>query len=106
MLVLSSSDGISSVHPSQSYYSGNNTNINAQSQSVQGNFDQLNFSPEPVGEHRFQLELISRLSQEVRTTSTPVNEIQELSRQIANGEYQPDPMETAANILLIGEEDT
>lgn len=53
------------------------------------------------GHERFQKELAGRISQEVRTSVT-TGDIQELRRQVWEGEYAPDPSEIAARILLMG----
>ncbi len=46
--------------------------------------------------------LVSRLSQEVRT-STTTGDIAALRQQVASGTYTPDPMAIAARILFLGE---
>lgn len=62
-------------------------------------FDQVALSSEPSGERRFRLQLVSRLSQEVRSTVS-TGDIQELRRQVEAHEYKPDCSEIAARMLL------
>ena len=51
-----------------------------------------------------ELELKSRLTQEIRASGvTPSETIASLREQIRNGTYRPDPMETAKKMLLMGE---
>ena len=49
------------------------------------------------------MEMVSRLSQEVRTANT-TGDIQELRREVSAGEYHPDPMAIAGRMLLLVEE--
>ena len=65
-----------------------------------GRFDQVALSQEPGGESRFRMDLVSRLSQEVRTTTT-TGEIQALHSQVQSGQYRPDAAQIAARMLLI-----
>lgn len=51
---------------------------------------------------QFQMELVSRITKEIRTAVT-TGDIQELRSQIRKGEYDPDPAEIAARMLLMGE---
>jgi len=48
-------------------------------------------------------ELVANLSYQVRTCNT-TGKIQELRRQVSAGEYQIEPRETAARMLLLGED--
>ena len=62
------------------------------------------FSPSAAeGDGRTFRDLISTLSREVRTCNT-TGKIQDLRSQVASGEYRPDARETAARMLLMGEE--
>lgn len=63
-------------------------------------FDKAAFSSEPSGTSRFRLELVSRLSQEVRS-AVSTGDIQELQRQVNEHEYQPDCAEIASRLLLM-----
>ena len=55
-----------------------------------------------IGGEKAALDLKSRLSQEVRTT-TSTDMVSALREQIQNGTYQPDPREIARKMLLMGE---
>ena len=48
------------------------------------------------------MDLVSRLSQEVRT-STTTGDIAKLRQQVSSGQYTPDPMSIAARMLFLGE---
>lgn len=48
---------------------------------------------------RFHMDLVSRLSQEVRTATT-TGDIQALRQQVASGQYTPDPMAIAARMMF------
>ncbi|MDY4784484.1 MAG: flagellar biosynthesis anti-sigma factor FlgM [Pygmaiobacter massiliensis] len=100
MLVTSSSNGVYPVRSTQPCApTGGGTDCSAVS-AAQSSYDHLELSPEPSGEQRFQLDLNSRLSQEVRSATT-TGEIRALTQQIASGEYRPNAMETAAKMLLM-----
>ena len=49
------------------------------------------------------MEMVSRLSREVRIANT-TGDIQELRREVSAGEYRPDPMAIAGRMLLMVEE--
>ena len=49
------------------------------------------------------MEMVSRLSREVRTANT-TGDIQELRQKVAAGEYHPDPMAIAGRMLFMVEE--
>jgi negative regulator of flagellin synthesis FlgM len=49
------------------------------------------------------MEVVSRLSREVRTANT-TGDIQELRREVSAGEYRPDPMAIAGRMMLLVEE--
>jgi len=58
----------------------------------------------PAGQDRGSFkELVASLSYQVRTCNT-TGKIQELRRQVSCGEYQIEPRETAARMLLLGED--
>ena len=63
------------------------------------NYDFSSFSTVTDSHDRFQMELVSRLSREVRT-STTTGQIQELRRSVAAGEYHPDPAKIAKSLLF------
>lgn len=97
--MLTSSGGISPVSFPKSYYT--NTKRRAAARSVPGrSYDSVAFSALPDGEGAFQMNLVSRLSQEVRTTTT-TGDIQALRQAVASGEYVPDPMAIAGKMLFL-----
>ena len=71
--------------------------------TVEHNYDAAAFSPRPAGKSGFQMELVSRLSHEVRTATT-TGDIQELRRAVSAGEYAPDPMAIAGRMMLLTED--
>ena len=64
------------------------------------NFDSVTLSA-PGQDNRF-MDLVSKLSQEVRTATT-TGDIAALRQQVADHTYTPDPSAIAARILLLGE---
>lgn len=67
------------------------------------NYDSVSLSQAPTGESRFHRDMVSRLSQEIRTNTT-IRDIQTLREEVSAGTYKPDPMAIAARILLLGED--
>ena len=75
------------------------------SQQIQKNTSARRFDSVSLGnDHRgaFELELHSKISQDVRT-ATSSGQINALREQIQSGTYQPDPMEIARKMLLFSE---
>lgn len=66
-----------------------------------GHYDQVAVSSEQ--ERSSFREMVANLSYQVRTYNT-TGKIQELHRQVSSGEYQIEPRETAARMLLMMEE--
>lgn len=75
------------------------TDTLAQSKPVEGSFDRFAGSGELSDARSFHMELVSRISQEVRTATTTGN-IQELRRQVQQGTYEVNADEIAAKMLL------
>lgn len=65
-------------------------------------YDSVTISASPTGEILFQKELVSRLSNEIRTVTT-TGDIQALRQQVSSGTYQVDPSCIAARMLYLGE---
>ena len=86
---------------SKSYYSTLRRGSSAQS-AVEHKYDSATFSPLPEGRSAFQMQLVSRLSQEVRTATT-TGDIQALRQSVSTGEYTPDPMAIAGRMLFLTE---
>ena len=72
----------------------------AQVSAGSGNYDSVTLSS-PWQDNQF-MSLVSKLSQEVRTTTT-TGDITALRQQVADHTYTPDPSAIAARILLLGE---
>ena len=68
--------------------------------SGSSNYDSVTLSA-PGQDNRF-MDLVSKLSQEVRTATT-TGDIAALRQQVADHTYTPDPSAIAARILLLGE---
>ena len=92
---------VSSVAASKSYYSTLRRGSSAQS-AVEHKYDSATFSPLPEGRSAFQMQLVSRLSQEVRTATT-TGDIQALRQSVSSGEYTPDPAAIAGRMLFLTE---
>ena len=74
----------------------------AETSSAHSNYDSFSISSAPTGEDRFQLELVSRLSKEIRTNTT-TGDIQALRAQVANDAYEVNASAIAAHILHLSE---
>lgn len=98
MIVLSTptSGGIKPFSVSKRYY--NNLNHGSAASTASPVYDSSSFSTVSDA-NRFQMDMVSRLSQEVRTTTT-TGRIQELRQAVSSGEYQPDPVEIAKRLLF------
>ncbi|MCI8738772.1 MAG: flagellar biosynthesis anti-sigma factor FlgM [Oscillibacter sp.] len=92
---------ISSVSRSKAYYPVHRRGASAQS-AVEHKYDSASFSPLPEGKSAFQMQMVSRLSQEVRTATT-TGDIQALRQAVSSGEYTPDPMAIAGRMLFLSE---
>ncbi len=99
-MMTSNSCPISSLSPSAAYYTTPDQNLRAPA-APNPQYDSVSISS-PRGDSLFHKNVVSRLSQEVRTATTTGN-IQALRQQVAAGEYTPDPMAIAARILFLGE---
>lgn len=98
--MLASSGGINPIHPTQTYYTKRPSAAAAKT-SVAGKYDSLTLSGNE-GASRFQKDLLSRISQEVRTATT-TGDIQALRQAVSEGTYTPDPMAIAAGMMLMGD---
>ncbi len=101
MLTSTGSGAISPIGRTKAYYPAQRRG--AQFQPVSGHkYDSADFTA-PAGRRSFQMEMVSRLSREVRTANT-TGDIQELRRRVSAGEYVPDPMAIAGRMLFMVEE--
>lgn len=102
MLHTPGSGGINAYKPvKKAYYSvpchGSTTNT-----SASHSYDSSSFSAITDAESRFQLDAVSRISNELRTATT-TGRIQELRQAVSSGEYKPDPVEIAKRMMLLVE---
>lgn len=101
MLTSTGSGPITTIGRTKAYYPTQKRSASAQMASGH-NYDSAEFST-PAGRKSFQMEMVSRLSREVRTANT-TGDIQELRRKVSAGEYRPDPMAIAGRMLFLVEE--
>lgn len=101
MLTSTGSGPITTVGRTKAYYPAQKRGTPAPAVSGH-NYDSAEFSGR-AGRRSFQMEMVSRLSREVRTANT-TGDIQELRRKVSAGEYQPDPMAIAGRMLFLVEE--
>ena len=104
MLTSSRYGAISPLTPAKVYEP--KTERKTRAKSISGgntydSYDSVTLSV-PSQDSRFHMELVSRMSQEVRTATT-TGDIAALKAQVASGEYRPDPMAIAARMLFLGE---
>lgn len=102
MLTSSGYGAISSVAPAKIYPAGKERENRPQAAAGHNKYDSVTLSGLPTKESRFRMELVSRLTQEVRTATT-TGDIHALRQQVSAGRYTPDPMSMAARILFLGE---
>ena len=103
MLTSSGPKGVSPVGLSKTYYAKAKQGAAGKTSVSHGNYDSATFSRPAEGERAFQMGLVSRLSNEVRTATT-TGDIQELRRQVASGQYHPDPHAIAGRMLFLMED--
>ena len=101
MLTSTGSGPISNIGRTKAYYPAQKRGASALPVSGH-NYDFVELSA-PAGRRSFQMEMVSRLSREVRTANT-TGDIQELRRVVSAGEYRPDPMAIAGRMMLLVEE--
>ena len=101
MLTSSGYGAITTIAPAKVYRTRTGRNTRPQLTPGSSNYDSVTLSAPSQGS-RFHMGLVSRLSQEVRT-STTTGDIAALRQQVASGTYTPDPMAIAARILFLGE---
>ncbi len=102
MLTSSGYSAISAIGPTKVYQAKAGRGNKAKVLQGSNKYDSVTLST-PNQDSRFHMGLVSRVSQEVRT-STTTGDIAALRQQVASGEYTPDPMAIAARILFLGED--
>lgn len=75
----------------------------SRAQAQDSRYDQFAVSTGAAQDRGGFREMVASLSYQVRTYNT-TGKIQELRRQVSSGEYQIEPRETAARMLLLMEE--
>lgn len=75
----------------------------ARTAAQDGYYDHFTVSSAAAQDRSSFREMVASLSYQVRTYNT-TGKIQELRRQVSAGEYQVEPRETAARMLLLMEE--
>lgn len=102
MLTPSGYGAISPITPAKPYRTNIEREFRTQGAQSQGSYDSVTLTSVPTRESRFHMDMVSRLSQEVRTATT-TGDIHALRQAVASGQYTPDPMAMAARILFLGE---
>jgi negative regulator of flagellin synthesis FlgM len=104
-MLTSSGSGIPPIDASKSIYTTGPKRATpaATPAEAEPQYDSASFSSARDEDSAFQRALVSRLSQEVRTTTT-TSDIQKYRQAVASGEYTPDPAAMAARMLLIHDE--
>ena len=100
MLTSPGYNAISPIGPSKVYSTKTGRSARTRLSPGGSNYDSVTLSA-PGQDNRF-MDLVSRLSQEVRTATT-TGDIAALRQQVADHTYAPDPTSIAARILLLGE---
>ena len=100
MLTSSNYGAISSIMPAKSYRTNLERETRTKAAAGQNKYDSVTLSS-ATKESRFHMDMVSRLSQEVRTATT-TGDIHALRQEVSAGRYTPDPMAIAARILFLG----
>jgi len=103
MLRMPDSGSVNYVSRSSLYYNVPAEREARLTQEKGNQYDSVVISESARKADPFHMELVSRLTQEVRTATT-TGDISALREQVASGEYVPDPMAIAARMLFFGEE--
>lgn len=97
-MLTTASTGIPPVMPSKAVSAHVEHTARAEA-APKGKYDSIDLTHTPVGEGRTFLEVVSRLSQEVKTVNT-TGDVQAISNQLRSGQYEPDAMAIASKMLL------
>ena len=100
MLTSSGYGAISPISPAKVYRTKMGRDSRAQAASSGSKYDSFTLTTDRQ-DGQF-LNMVSRLSQEVRTATT-TGDIAALRQQVSDREYTPDPMSIAARMLFLGE---
>lgn len=99
-MLTASSSGVNRAAATRYYQQPVERTARAAEPAAYHNYDSITISSS--GESRFQMDLVSRLSNEIRTATT-TGDIQALRQQVASGSYQVDASAIAARMLFLGE---
>lgn len=104
MVTSSGYGAISSVSAAAVYRAGQEKDRERRVQTAPSRtqYDSVTLSSPRTGESRFQMEMASRLTQQVRTATT-TGDIASLRQQVSAGTYTPNAENIAARMLLLGE---
>ena len=100
MLTSPGYNAISPISPSKVYSTKAGRGARTRISPGGSNYDSVTLSAH--GQDNRFMDLVSKLSQEVRTATT-TGDITALRQQVADHTYTPDPSAIAARILLLGE---
>ena len=103
MLRTPGSGGINLYSISKSRYSTLSHGSTTTNTTVNPCYDSSSFSAAAASSSRFQMDMVSRISQDVRTATT-TGRVQELRQAVSSHTYQPDPAEIARRLLLLTED--
>lgn len=96
-------NGIPAVSGAVQPRSSRGTSASARQENAVRRFDSVTIGGIRPGNSTFAMALKSRLTQEVRSGTTP-GRLSALRQQVQDGTYQPDPAAIARRMLLIAEE--
>lgn len=103
MLTPSASSAITSVGPAKVYRASTERETRVRTAAEPRNYDSVTLSSASTGENRFRMELVGRLTREVRTATT-TGDINALRQQVSSGRYAADPAAIARRMMLLAEE--
>ena len=103
MLRTPSSGGINLYSISKSRYSTLSHGSTTMNTTANPCYDSSSFSTTSSPVSRFQMDMVSRISQDVRTATT-TGRVQELRQAVSSDTYQPDASEIAKRLLFLAEE--
>ncbi len=96
-------NGIPAVSGAVQPRASRGTAASARQENAVRRFDSVTIGGARSGNSTFAMALKSRLTQEVRSSTTP-GRLSALRQQVQDGTYQPDPTAIARRMLLIAEE--
>jgi len=99
---ISGASSISAAEQARMYQPLSGGAAPAQKSGEERRFDRVTLSGGDGARSSFEMEMRSRLSQEVRT-ATSSGQIAKLREQVRSGSYHIDPMGIARGMLLLGE---